>query len=139
VIAGLGVGVVSCLVPMYPSECSPKNIRGSTVGLYQLAITIGALLDADILNATKNNDRLQPCRVTDPIAFQFAWGFIHGGGMTLLPESPCCLLHKGRVDKALRPRPPHHPADSPQLDAECSEITLALEEARKIGSGTYAE
>jgi predicted MFS family arabinose efflux permease len=39
---------------MYQSECAPKAIRGMIVGLYQLAITIGALLAAIVLNATKN-------------------------------------------------------------------------------------
>ena len=38
--AGLGVGLVSALVPLYQSETSPKWIRGTIVGAYQLAITI---------------------------------------------------------------------------------------------------
>jgi len=54
VIAGIGVGLVSCLVPMYQSECAPKKLRGLIVGLYQLAITVGALLSAIVLNSTKN-------------------------------------------------------------------------------------
>lgn len=63
VIAGLGVGAVSCLVPMYQSECAPKSIRGLIVGLYQLAITIGALLAAIVLNATKNEQSHSSWRV----------------------------------------------------------------------------
>lgn len=38
--AGLGVGLVSALVPLYQSETAPKWIRGTIVGAYQLAITI---------------------------------------------------------------------------------------------------
>ena len=38
--AGLGVGLVSAMVPLYQSETSPKWIRGTIVGAYQLAITI---------------------------------------------------------------------------------------------------
>lgn len=38
--AGLGVGLISALVPLYQSETAPKWIRGSIVGAYQLAITI---------------------------------------------------------------------------------------------------
>ena len=38
--AGLGVGLISALVPLYQSETSPKWIRGTIVGAYQLAITI---------------------------------------------------------------------------------------------------
>jgi sugar porter (SP) family MFS transporter len=139
VIAGLGVGLVSCLVPMYQSECSPKNIRGLIVGLYQLAITIGALLAAIVLNATKDKQSHAAWRT--PIAVQFVWAFVLGGGMMLLPESPRYLLHKGREDKARHAlgRLTNRPADSPEVDAECTEITLALEEERAIGSGSYAD
>lgn len=38
--AGLGVGLISALVPLYQSETAPKWIRGAIVGCYQLAITI---------------------------------------------------------------------------------------------------
>ncbi|KAJ6615536.1 monosaccharide importer [Mycena sp. CBHHK59/15] len=139
VIAGLGVGLVSCLVPMYQSECSPKNIRGLIVGLYQLAITIGALLAAIVLNATK--DQLSHSAWRTPISVQFAWAAILGGGMILLPESPRYLLHKNRVDaaRAALGRLTNRPADSPEVDAECTEITLALEEERAVGTGTYLD
>jgi len=139
VIAGLGVGLVSCLVPMYQSECSPKNIRGLIVGLYQLAITIGALLAAIVLNATKKEQSHSAWRT--PIAVQFAWAFILGGGMLLLPESPRYLLHKDKVDaaRAALGRLTNRPADSPEVDAECTEITLALKEERAIGAGSYVD
>lgn len=38
--AGLGVGLISAMVPLYQSETAPKWIRGAIVGCYQLAITI---------------------------------------------------------------------------------------------------
>lgn len=38
VLAGLGVGGVSCLVPIYQSETAPKQFRGAIVGAYQLFI-----------------------------------------------------------------------------------------------------
>lgn len=61
------VGAVSCLVPMYQSECSPKSLRGAIVGLYQLAITIGALLAAIVLNATKDEQSHTSWRVSAPL------------------------------------------------------------------------
>ncbi|KAJ7079380.1 hypothetical protein B0H15DRAFT_999456 [Mycena belliarum] len=115
VIAGLGVGLVSCLIiPMYQSECSPKNIRGMIVGLYQLTITIGALLAATVLNATKDQQNHNAWRT--PVAVQFAWVAILGGGMFFLPESPRYLLHKGRVDaaRAALGRLINRSADSPR-------------------------
>ena len=38
--AGLGVGLISAMIPLYQSETAPKWIRGTIVGTYQLAITI---------------------------------------------------------------------------------------------------
>jgi MFS transporter, SP family, sugar:H+ symporter len=82
--AGLGVGLVSTLVPMYQSECSPKWIRGAIVGLYQWGITIGLLLAAIFNNATKNRPNHSSYRI--PIALQFIWAAILAGGMVFLPE-----------------------------------------------------
>ena len=43
--AGLGVGLISAMVPLYQSETSPKWIRGTVVGAYQLAITIACIFE----------------------------------------------------------------------------------------------
>jgi MFS family permease len=42
--AGMGVGALSMLVPMYNAELAPPGIRGSLVALQQLAITFGILV-----------------------------------------------------------------------------------------------
>ncbi|KAF9515074.1 hypothetical protein BS47DRAFT_1391822 [Hydnum rufescens UP504] len=138
-IAGLGVGAVSCLVPMYQSECAPKNFRGLIVGLYQLAIGFGALFSAIVLNATKN--QLSHSAWRTPIAVQFVWAFVLAGGMALLPESPRYLLYKDRVPAARMAlsRLLSRPADSPEVDAEVAEITLALEAERALGSNSYLD
>ena len=54
--AGLGVGLLSATIPLYQSETAPKWIRGTIVGCYQWAITIGLLIAAIVLNATKNRN-----------------------------------------------------------------------------------
>jgi MFS family permease len=82
--AGLGVGMVSTLVPMYQSECAPKWIRGAIVGAYQWAITIGLLLAAVFNNATKNHPNHSSYRI--PIGIQFIWAVILAVGMVFLPE-----------------------------------------------------
>lgn len=139
VIAGFGVGLVSCLVPMYQSECSPKSIRGLIVGLYQLAITIGALLAAIVLNSTKDHPNHSSWRI--PIAVQFAWAAILSFGMFCLPESPRFLLKRGREQAARVSlgRLLTKPRDSPEVDAEYEEILAALEADRALGAGSYAD
>lgn len=42
--AGMGVGALSMLVPMYNAELASAGIRGSLVALQQLAITFGILI-----------------------------------------------------------------------------------------------
>jgi len=139
VIAGLGVGAVSCLVPMYQSECAPKKLRGLIVGMYQLAITIGALLSTIVLNATKDQNSHSAWRT--PIAVQFAWAAILVGGMLCLPESPRYLLLKNKIPQARAAlgRLMALPADSAEVDAQVVEINLALEAERPLGDATYLD
>ncbi|KAL7942517.1 general substrate transporter [Trichoderma barbatum] len=42
-VAGLGIGNLSVGVPMFQSECAPREIRGAVVASYQLLITVGIL------------------------------------------------------------------------------------------------
>ena len=44
IIGGFGIGVVSIVSPVYISEVSPAEKRGTMVSLYQLAVTVGFLL-----------------------------------------------------------------------------------------------
>jgi len=139
VIAGFGVGLVSCLVPMYQSECAPKSIRGLIVGLYQLAITIGALLAAIVLNSTKDRPNHSAWRI--PIAVQFVWAAVLSGGMMMLPESPRYLLLKNRQADARRAlgRLMTLPHDSPEVEAEALEIATALAVELKADAGSYID
>ncbi|KAL7415107.1 monosaccharide importer [Mrakia frigida] len=139
VVAGLGVGIISCLVPMYQSECAPKSVRGFIVGLYQWAITIGLLLASIVNNATKNRTNTSAWRI--PVAVQFAWGIILCGGMFMLPESPRYLLLKGRDAEARKAmgKLTKQDADSPAVDQECLDISMALEAEMALGKTSYAD
>jgi MFS family permease len=44
VLAGLGVGAASNMVPIYISELSPPAVRGRLVGIYELGWQIGGLV-----------------------------------------------------------------------------------------------
>ena len=88
VFAGLGLGLISALIPLYQSECAPKSIRGAVVSLYQWVIALGILISNVFTNATKNRPDHSAYRI--PIAFQFIWASILVLGMVFLPE--VCII-----------------------------------------------
>ncbi|KAI0246702.1 MFS monosaccharide transporter [Lactifluus subvellereus] len=139
VIAGLGVGLVSTLVPMYQSECSPKWIRGAVVSGYQFAITIGILLSNIFNNATKNRPNHSSYRI--PIAIQFIWAAVLACGMAFLPESPRWLTKKHRDSDAAAAlsRLTSLPPDHPEVVSELEEIRLNLKYEEELGEASYLD
>ncbi|KAF8074736.1 MFS monosaccharide transporter, partial [Lyophyllum atratum] len=139
VFAGLGVGLVSCLIPMYQSECSPKWIRGAVVSTYQWAITIGLLIAACVNNGTQYRDDHSSYRI--PIAIQFVWAFILAGGMSLLPESPRWLIKRGRDADAATSlsRLTGFRTTDPEIEIELDEIRANLEAELALGESSYLD
>lgn len=137
--AGLGVGLVSALIPMYQSETAPKWIRGTIVGSYQLAITIGLFLAAIVNNGTHSRDDTGSYRI--PVAIQFLWALILVGGLIFLPETPRFWIKKDRHDKAAASlsRLRRLPSDHPALQAELSEIEANHRYEMAIGQASYAD
>ena len=137
--AGLGVGLLSATIPLYQSETAPKWIRGTIVGCYQWAITIGLLLAAIVLNSTKNRNDTGSYRI--PVAVQFAWAIILVTGMLILPETPRFLIRQGRPEKAaqslsrLRRIDVNHPA----LLEELAEVQANHDYEMSLGAATYLE
>jgi len=138
-VAGLGVGLVSCLVPMYQSECSPKWIRGAVVSCYQWAITIGLLLAACANEGEKNKPDASGYRWV--ISIQFFWAAILAGGMLFLPESPRYLIKKGNTDKARRnlARVLRADIDSAEVKADFAEIEANLRHEREVAQTSYLD
>lgn len=137
--AGYGVGLISATVPLYQSESSPKWIRGTIVGAYQLAITIGLLLAAIVDHSTKNRNDSGSYRI--PVAVQFAWSTILIVGMLLLPETPRFLIKKNQADKAAKAlsRLRRLDIDHPAVIEELAEIRANHEYELSLGGGSYAE
>lgn len=137
--AGLGVGLVSALIPLYQSETAPKWIRGTIVGCYQLAITVGLLLAAIVNNATGGRNDTGSYRI--PVAVQFAWAIIIIIGMAILPETPRYLIKMGRYEKAARAlsRLRRLETSHPALVAELAEVRANHEYEMSVGSSSYVE
>ncbi|TFK51652.1 general substrate transporter [Heliocybe sulcata] len=139
VFAGLGVGIISTLVPMYQSECAPKWIRGAVVSAYQWAITIGLLLASVINNATSERANHSAWRI--PISIQFIWALILSVGMTFLPESPRWLIKRGRDADAAKAmsRLTSLDINDPEVETELADIRENLRAEEALGEHSYAD
>lgn len=137
--AGLGVGIISVLVPLYQSEMSPKWIRGTLVCAYQLAITCGILFAAVVNIFTEGIDGASAFRI--PFSLQFVWAGVLLIGLALLPETPRYLIKRGQHSAAasslsrLRRLDITHPA----LIEELAEIEANHEYELSLGPSTYKD
>lgn len=137
--AGIGVGCVSVLVPLYQSEMAPKWIRGTMVCAYQLFITCG-LLAASLVNIlTYQMPSAAAYRI--PLGVQLTWACVLSLGLLILPETPRYLIKRGKHEAAalslsrLRRLDITHPA----LIEELAEIQANHEYELALGADTYKD
>ena len=96
IFVGFAVGIVNFVVPLYLSEISPKQLRGTLVSLYQWAITAGILFSYFINAAFAQ------------AVYNWRWmlfagvlpGLILFVGMCLMSDTPRWLVSKNRDDEA---------------------------------------
>lgn len=141
-VAGLGIGILSVGVPMFQSECSPREIRGAVVASYQLMITFGILI-SNIVNfgVRSFEDSASSWRLVIGlgIAFQAPLGF----GVFLLPESPRWLAGRQDWDGArmafARLRGLKHDHRHQLVEDDMKEMRNILDKERLAAAGTWKE
>ncbi|XP_031490221.1 plastidic glucose transporter 4-like isoform X2 [Nymphaea colorata] len=95
-LAGLGIGISSALVPLYISEISPTEIRGTLGSVNQLFICVGILVALIAGLPLAGN----------PIWWRTMFGMavipslLMALGMAFCPESPRWLFQQGKVPEA---------------------------------------
>ncbi|KAK5105704.1 hypothetical protein LTR62_002357 [Meristemomyces frigidus] len=131
-IAGIGVGFESAIVILYMSEICPRKVRGALVAGYQFCITLGLLLASGVDYGTKSFNSPSSYRI--PIGLQFIFGFILGGGLFFLPDSPRYFVKRGRIEQARKAlcSVRNQPADSEYVEAELAEIIANEEYERAL-------
>ena len=97
-VAGLGVGGLSVLTPMYQSETAPRQIRGALVSCYQLFITLGIFIAYCINFGTEKMDGPSSWRI--PMGIGFVWPALMAVGICFLRESPRWDYRNGKIDRA---------------------------------------
>ncbi|ETN43139.1 uncharacterized protein HMPREF1541_02297 [Cyphellophora europaea CBS 101466] len=140
-VAGLGVGALSLLVPMYQAETAPPWIRGALISTYQLFITLGIFLAACFNFGTYEHQRANSGSWRIVLAIGWVYTAILGIGILFFPETPRYDYRRGRVDKARETMiqvfgaPAHHYA----VHTELEEIEAKLRAENQIKHGPIRE
>ncbi|KAH9947864.1 general substrate transporter [Amylocystis lapponica] len=95
-LVGWGVGLASCIAPLYIQELSPTRLRGRMVALNVVAITGGQVVAYGIDAAFENTHggwRWMVGLGSVPAAVQFFF-------LYFLPESPRIMIRRGNPDEA---------------------------------------
>ncbi|OAA58923.1 MFS sugar transporter [Niveomyces insectorum RCEF 264] len=101
VIAGLGLGAATVIVPMFSSEMSPRRIRGRIGSFFQWFYTFGIFFSYWVDYGVSLNIEPTTSRQWQiPIGLQLIPAALLGVGMLTLKESTRWLTKKGRHEEA---------------------------------------
>lgn len=141
-VAGLGVGNLSVGVPMFQSECCPREIRGAVVSSYQLMITIGILISNAInMGMIQIDDTDTSWRVVIGLGILFSLPL--GIGILFAPESPRWLAGRNRWEDArmslARLRGMKDDPHNELVMDDFKEMQESIAEQNKAGQGSWLE
>jgi len=141
-VAGLGVGNLSVGVPMFQSECAPREIRGAVVASYQLMITFGILISNIVCYGVRNiQDSDASWRIV--IGLGIAFSLPLGIGIMFVPESPRWLAGRHRWEDArmsmARLRGMKDDPKNELVEEDIQEMYALVEKEERAGVGGWLE
>ena len=92
-LAGLGVGFLVMIVPLYQAELCHPSIRGRVTSLQQFMLGVGALCAAWISWGTYVNIKTSSAQWRVPLGLQIIPAVFLGALIFLFPESPRYVIH----------------------------------------------
>ena len=130
VVAGLGLGGSTTIIPIYLSEMSPTDMRGRLGSCYQLAYTVGIMVSYWIAYGAKYMSKY-PGQWQMPISLQLVPAFFMGAGMLTLKESVRWLLFHRDIDRAWESLVWIRASDSEEVELEFAQMKQGVEEERR--------
>lgn len=140
VLAGLGVGGCSNMVPIYISELSPPAVRGRLVGIYELGWQVGGLVGFWINYGLQETMAPSHKQWIIPFAVQLIPAGCLLLGAFWMRESPRWCLSKGKREQALKDLCwiRNLPEDHPYIMEELEAIDAQVEHDRlTVGPGFW--
>ncbi|KAL9576336.1 MAG: hypothetical protein Q9212_007186, partial [Teloschistes hypoglaucus] len=99
VIAGVGVGAIDCVIPVWSAEVSSHSARGAFLAI-EFFMNIGGLALAYWIEYFAYLDPNKEMAWRTPLALQIVFIFIIGIGINFFPESPRWLMKMGREQES---------------------------------------
>ncbi|KAF2653278.1 general substrate transporter [Lophiostoma macrostomum CBS 122681] len=140
VLAGLGVGGASNMVPIYISELAPPAVRGRLVGIYELGWQLGGLVGFWINYGLTQTMAPSHKQWLIPFAIQLVPAGCLLLGALWIKESPRWLFAKGKREQALKNLCwiRNLPADDLYIVEEVAAIDAQIEHDRiHVGAGFW--
>ncbi|TKY90292.1 hypothetical protein EX895_000290 [Sporisorium graminicola] len=136
--AGVGIGMLSLLAPLYQSEIAHPSIRGRLTTLQQFFLGIGVLIASFVVYGSNLHHHNTVFEWRFPLGLQIVPAVPLAFLIMLFPESPRWLMSKGREEEALRSLARLHARGDTTdvfVRAELAEIKAKLAEEKGTASG----
>ncbi|KDQ49680.1 hypothetical protein JAAARDRAFT_616077 [Jaapia argillacea MUCL 33604] len=140
-LAGMGIGMLAMLAPLYQSEIAHPSIRGRLTTLQQFMLGIGAFV-ASFIGYGMYHGTKGPIQWRLPLAIQLLPAVPLALFILLLPESPRWLAMQGRSDECHAVLARLHARgdlNDPFVIAEHREIIENVELEKKITQNAWSQ
>ncbi|KFY49317.1 hypothetical protein V496_10101 [Pseudogymnoascus sp. VKM F-4515 (FW-2607)] len=137
VIAGLGIGGMSAITPVFVAENCPPEVRGRITGLFQEFLVIGVTIAYWLNYGVSRNIAPSTAQWRIPVGFQMAPAGVMFVGLIFLKESPRWLVKQGRYDEATASLAYMRREDPGSVDVhrELAEIRASIDDELSVTEG----
>lgn len=141
IIAGLGIGAATVLIPVFSAEMAPKEIRGKLGACFQLFFATGVMIAYWVTYTVSKDERSSTSQWQLALGLQLLPSSILLFGSLTVKESARWLAKKGNEEKARESlKWVRGGEETDELHQEFNEILLGVqEEARIKESFTWKE
>lgn len=133
VVAGLGIGSATVLIPMYSAEMSPKEFRGRLGACFQLFFALGVMIAYWVTYAVSKDQTSGTGQWQTALGLQLLGSTFLLVGMCTVKESARWLAAKGKVEKAREAlKWVRGGEETEELQQEFQEILAGIEEEARV-------